>query len=76
MRRALELAIFGPPDWIVCRFSSRDRRAFGFWTFVAAFVGAFFFGSMVLYVTALSILALVPNFSAETPVEVEDDEGE
>ena len=35
---------FGPPDWLVTKFTSRDRRA----------------------------LALIPNFSAETPVEEEE----
>lgn len=49
---------------------------FGFWTLILSTVGAFFFGNKVLYVTALSILALVPNFSAETPVEVEETEVE
>lgn len=38
---------------------------------ILAAVGAFFFGSEVLYVTILSILALIPNFSSETPVEEE-----
>lgn len=71
--------VYGPPDWIVAKMSSRDRRAFGFWTFVASCVGALFFGRVVLYVTVLSIVALIPNFSAETPVEIEtppeNDEG-
>jgi hypothetical protein len=57
----------GPP-----KFSARDRRAFGFWTLILAAVGALFFGREVLYVTILSVLALVPNFTAETPVEEED----
>lgn len=63
---------YGPPDWIVNKFSSRDRRAFGFWTLIIAAIGAFFFGRYVLYVTVLSVLALVPNFTAETPVEHEE----
>lgn len=63
--------LYGPPDWLVEKFDSRDRRAFGFWTFVLSVVGALFFGRQVLYVTVLSIIALVPNFSAETPVETE-----
>ena len=62
---------YGPPDWLVAKFDSRDRRAFGFWTLLLAAVGAIFFGSKVLYVTILSVLALVPNFSSETPVEEE-----
>jgi len=63
---------FGPPDWIVTKFTSRDRRAFGFWTLIFAAIGAIFWGREVLYVTILSILALIPNFSAETPVEEEE----
>lgn len=65
--------IFGPPDWLVERFDSRDRRAFGFWTIVFSVVGALFWGSEVLYVTILSILALIPNFASETPVETEEE---
>jgi hypothetical protein len=64
-------AFYGPPDWLVGRFGARARRAFGFWTIVFACLGAFFWGSEVLYVTVLSILALIPNFAAETPVEEE-----
>jgi hypothetical protein len=67
-------AIYGPPDWLVRKFSSRDRRAFGFWTLIASAVGAVFFGRQVLYVTVLSVLALVPNFSSETPVVTEEEE--
>ena len=66
--------VYGPPNWLVARFTSEDRRAFGFWTLVLAAIGAIFFGRAVLYVTILSIIALVPNFSSETPVEVEDGE--
>ena len=65
--------LYGPPNWLVSRFDSEDRRMFGFWTLVLSAVGAFFFGSEVLYVTVLSIVALIPNFSSETPVETEDD---
>lgn len=61
----------GPSDWLVNHTSARDRRAFGFWTLIAAVVGAIFFGSAVLYVTVLSILALIPNVTSETPVEHE-----
>lgn len=63
--------IYGPPDWLVKKFDSRDRRAFGFWTLLLAAVGAIFFGRAVLYVSILSVLALIPNFSSETPVEEE-----
>jgi hypothetical protein len=69
----LNRAIYGPPDWLVNKFNSRDRRAFGFWTLLLAAIGAVFFGRSVLYVTVLSVLALVPNFSSETPVEEEND---
>lgn len=62
---------YGPPDWLVDKFEQRDRRAFGFWTFVLACIGAIFFGREVLYVTVLSLVALIPNFSSETPNEVE-----
>lgn len=67
----LSRLVFGPPDWIVHKFSSRDRRAFGFWTLVFAAIGAVFWGREVLYVTILSVVALVPNFTSETPVEEE-----
>lgn len=63
--------VYGPPDWLVQRFDSRDRRAFGFWTIIASIIGAIFFGRAVLYVTVLSVLALIPNFASETPVEEE-----
>lgn len=63
---------YGPPNWVVTKFSSEDRRAFGFWTIVVSAILYPFFGKYVLYVSALSILALIPNFAAETPVETED----
>lgn len=63
---------FGPPDWVVNKFNSHSRRAFGFWTFILAGIGTFFWGREVLYVTVISVLALVPNFAAETPVETEE----
>jgi hypothetical protein len=75
VRARLAHVVYGPPDWLVDKFSSRDRRAFGFWTLVFSVVGAVFFGREVLYVTVLSIVALVPNFSSETPVETEDEQG-
>lgn len=64
-------AFYGPPNWLVMKFSVEDRRAFGFWTVIAAVIGAFFFGRAVLYVTVLSIVALIPNYTSETPVENE-----
>lgn len=75
MRDALAIlgrVYHGPPDWIVDHFPARQRRAFGFWVLVAASVGALFFGREVLYVTILSVVALVPNFTSETPAEVEE----
>lgn len=63
--------LYGPPNWLVEKFSSEDRRMFGFWTIVLSTVGAIFFGREVLYVTVLSIVALIPNFASETPVEPE-----
>lgn len=65
--------LYGPPDWLVHKFNSRDRRAFGFWTLILAATGAIFWGREVLYVTILSVLALIPNFSTETPVEEEEE---
>jgi len=62
---------YGPPNWVVARLNSEDRRMVGFWTIIFAIVGALFFGREVLYVTILSIIALVPNFASETPVETE-----
>lgn len=44
---------------------------FGFWTVVIALVTYPIFGKYVLYVSALSVVALIPNFTAETPVEEE-----
>jgi hypothetical protein len=62
----------GPADLLVAKTSARSRRSFGFWTFALAIVGAIFFGTIVLYVTILSLLALIPNITAETPVENEE----
>lgn len=45
---------------------------FGFWTFVVSLALAPFLGSLVYFVTALSLLALIPNFTSETPVETEE----
>lgn len=65
--------LFGPPDWLVNKFDSRTRRAFGFWTLILAAFGALFWGREVLYVTILSVIALIPNFTSETPVENEEE---
>lgn len=72
MRGLLKRLFYGPPNWLVKKFSSEDRRVFGFWTIVFAAVGAVFFGNEVLYVTILSVIALIPNFTSETPVENEE----
>jgi hypothetical protein len=55
----MRAVLYGPPNWLVEKFSSEDRRMFGFWTIVLATVGAMFFGREVLYVTVLSILRRV-----------------
>jgi len=63
---------YSPPNWLVNKFSVEDRRAFGFWVIVFAIIGSIFFGKQVLWVTILSVIALVPNFTTETPVEHEE----
>lgn len=63
---------FGPPEWIVAHFPARQRRAFGFWVVVFAVTGNFIFGRYVLWVSWLSAVALIPNFTTETPVVQED----
>jgi hypothetical protein len=66
--------LFGPPNWVAHRFSAEQRRMFAWWSFWVAVLLTPFFGRTVLFVTILSLLALTSNFSAETPVESEDDE--
>ena len=68
----MKVLLYGPPNWLVDKFSSEDRRMFGFWTIILSAVGAVFWGDKVLYVTILSIIALIPNYASETPVETED----
>jgi len=63
--------LYGPPAWIVDHTSAEDRRTFGFWTFVLSVVTFPIFGRVVLYVSTLSLLALIPNFVSETPKEDE-----
>jgi hypothetical protein len=63
---------FGPSDWLIDNFDSHIRRAFGFWVIIFAVIGAVFWGDKVLYVTVLSVLALIPNYTSETPVEEEE----
>jgi hypothetical protein len=62
---------YGPSDWLVRHSTARDRRAFGFWTLILAVLGSVFWGRAVLWVTLLSLLALIPNVTSETPVEGE-----
>lgn len=64
--------LYGPPNWLVKKFDAEDRRMFGFWVIVFAAIGAIFFGRMVMYVTILSVVALIPNYTTETPVESEE----
>jgi hypothetical protein len=52
-------------------FSCRARRRLRLLDARPRAVGAIFWGGDVLYGTVLSVLALVPNFSTETPVETE-----
>lgn len=63
--------LYGPPNWLVGKFGSEDRRMFGFWTFMLSMAALPIFGTKVFYVSLLSNLALIPNFSSETPVEIE-----
>jgi hypothetical protein len=67
----LSRCFYGPPDWLVTKFTRRDRAAFGFWVVVVAAALTPVFGRDVLYVTVLSVVALIPNFTTETPVEEE-----
>lgn len=62
---------YAPGDWIATRTTARGRRAFGFWNVVFAILFAIPFGRQVFYVTILSIVALIPNITSETPVEQE-----
>lgn len=71
--RLLRHLLYSPPNWLVQKFDSEDRRMFGFWTIILAAIGAVFFGREVLYVTILSIIALIPNYASETPVETENE---
>lgn len=57
---------------LVTKFDAEDRRMFGFWTIVFAVIGTILWGSQVLWVSVLSVVALIPNYASETPVETED----
>lgn len=67
----IERVFYGPGDWLVAHTTARGRRAFAVWNVVFAVIFAVPFGGVVLYVTILSILALIPNITSETPVETE-----
>jgi hypothetical protein len=67
----LRRLLYGPPNWLVTKFTAEDRRMFGFWTIILSIVGAVFWRNEVAYVTLLSIVALIPNYASETPVETE-----
>lgn len=73
MKQKIRRFLYGPPAWIVEHTNAEDRRMFGFWTFVISVLLFPVFGKVVLYVSTLSLLALIPNFTAETPVEDEDE---
>ena len=62
---------YGPPEYLSRRYSAKDRRAFAFWSFVAAVVLSVWLGGYVWWVTVLSLLALIANFTGETPTEQE-----
>lgn len=63
--------LYAPPDWLVENTTARDRRTFGFWCIVVSVLLFPIFGGAVRYVSLLSLVALIPNVSAETPVEQE-----
>ena len=72
----LRRLLYGPPNWLITKFSAEDRRMFGFWVLVVSAILAIPFGRSVLYVAWVSVVALIPNFTSETPVEHEDDRPE
>lgn len=45
---------------------------FGFWVVVFAAALTPIFGWYTMYVTILSVVALIPNFTTETPTEEEN----
>lgn len=63
---------YGPADWLVRHTTARGRRAFGFWTLVFAVAGTVVWGQAVLWVSVLSVIALIPNVTSETPTEAEE----
>jgi hypothetical protein len=71
-KRYIRTFFYGPPNWLVRKFSAEDRMMFGFWVVVFAVTGNFIFGRFVLWVSWLSAIALIPNFTTETPVVKEE----
>jgi hypothetical protein len=78
IKRRLSKVYYGPSDWLVAHTTARGRRSFGFWTLTIAIIGTlvlivFGLGSYVwfLWIAFLSVVALIPNVTAETPVEEE-----
>lgn len=67
----IKKVFYGPPEWIVAKFSQRTRLALAFWIFITAAILSPILGNFVWYVTILSVLALMANVSAETPVKEE-----
>jgi hypothetical protein len=62
------------PNSIVKYVDVELRRAFGFYTLVFGITGLFLWGRVFLFISVLSVLALVPNYLSETPVKIEDKE--
>jgi hypothetical protein len=69
LKAAAAAAFYGPSDWLVENTTARDRRAFGFWNIVTRLLDPAV-RRAVLFVV-LSIVALFPNVTSETPVEEE-----
>lgn len=65
---------YGPPNWLVTKFTAEDRRMFGFWCILISIVTFPSFGQYTRYIAILSIVALIPNYASETPVEVEEED--
>ena len=72
--RPIRRFLYGPPNWLVEKFSSEDRRMLAFWVFIVAALLTPVLGAIVLYVTSLSVIALAFGFLSETPVELESEE--
>jgi len=66
--------VYGPPNYLVTKFSAEDRRMFGFWCIMFSIVTFPFFGEYTRYVSILSIVALIPNYASETPVQLEEED--